>query len=56
MVSYPVTVVAALIVGLTESFASFSLSAYKEAIVFALLIPVLLWRSLAATEVEEDEE
>jgi branched-chain amino acid transport system permease protein len=56
MVSYPVTVVAALIVGLTESFASFSLSAYKEAIVFALLIPVLLWRSLAAAEMEDEEE
>ena len=56
MVSYPVTVGAALIVGLTESFASFEWSAYKDAIVFALLIPVLLWRSLASPEVEEDEE
>lgn len=56
MVSYPVTVGAALVVGLTESFASFEFSAYKEAIVFALLIPVLLWRSLASTEVEESEE
>jgi branched-chain amino acid transport system permease protein len=56
MVSYPVTVVAALVVGLTESFASFGLSAYKEAIVFALLIPVLLWRSLAAADVEDEEE
>jgi branched-chain amino acid transport system permease protein len=41
---------------LTESFASFGLSAYKEAIVFALLIPVLLWRSLAAADVEDEEE
>jgi branched-chain amino acid transport system permease protein len=56
MVSYPVTVGAALVVGLTESFASFGLSAYKEAIVFSLLIPVLLWRSLSSVGVEEEEE
>jgi branched-chain amino acid transport system permease protein len=56
MVSYPITVAAALVVGLTETFASFGLSAYKEAIVFSLLIPVLLWRSLAATEFEDGEE
>jgi branched-chain amino acid transport system permease protein len=56
MVNYPITVGAALIVGLTEAFASFGLSAYKDAIVFALLIPVLLWRSLASIGVEEEEE
>ncbi|HWV55491.1 branched-chain amino acid ABC transporter permease [Pseudorhodoplanes sp.] len=56
MISYPVTVGAALVVGLTEAFASFGLSAYKEAIVFSLLIPVLLWRSLSSVTVEEDEE
>jgi branched-chain amino acid transport system permease protein len=56
MVSYPITVGAALIVGLTEAFASFGWSAYKDAIVFALLIPVLLWRSLASIGVEEEEE
>ncbi len=56
MISYPITVGAALVVGLTESFASFGLSAYKDAIIFALLIPVLLWRSLASAGVEEEEE
>jgi len=56
MVSYPITVGAALVVGLTESFASFWVSAYKDAIIFALLIPVLLWRSLTSVEVEEEEE
>lgn len=56
MISYPITVAAALVVGLTEIFASFYLSAYKEAIVFSLLIPVLLWRSLSSGEVEEGEE
>lgn len=46
LASYPVTVAAALGVGLIEAFASFWQSAYKEAIVFTLIIPVLLWRSL----------
>lgn len=54
--SYPVTVLGALLVGLLGSFASFYSSAYKEVLVFALLIPVLLWRSVSATHSEEDIE
>ena len=38
-----------------EAFASFWASAYKEVIVFTLIIPVLLWRSLTSTHVEEEE-
>jgi branched-chain amino acid transport system permease protein len=56
VVSYPLAVVGALLVGLLESFGSFWHSAYKEAIVFSLLIPVLLWRSLRSVHVEEEEE
>lgn len=58
MVSYPVTALGAVMVGLLESFTSFWVSAYKEVLVFSLLIPVLLWRSLsfAGTEEEEAEE
>jgi branched-chain amino acid transport system permease protein len=58
MVSYPVTALGAVMVGLLESYTSFWLSAYKEVLVFSLLIPVLLWRSLsfAGTEEEEAEE
>jgi branched-chain amino acid transport system permease protein len=58
MVSYPVTALGAVMVGLLESFTSFWLSAYKEVLVFGLLIPVLLWRSLsfAGSEEEEAEE
>lgn len=58
MVSYPVTALGAVMVGLLESFTSFWMSAYKEVLVFSLLIPVLLWRSLsfAGTEEEEAEE
>ena len=58
MASYPVTAVGAVMVGLLESYASFWSSAYKEVVVFGILIPVLLWRSLsvASTDDEEAEE
>jgi branched-chain amino acid transport system permease protein len=55
LVSYPLAAAGALFVGLIESFSSFWASAYKEVIVFTLIIPVLLWRSLATHHHEEDE-
>jgi len=55
LVSYPIAAAGALLVGLLEAFSSFWASAYKEAIVFTLIIPVLLWRSLT-THHDEDEE
>ncbi|GAA5500326.1 high-affinity branched-chain amino acid transport system permease protein LivH [Deinococcus xinjiangensis] len=56
LVSFPLAAAGALLVGLIESFASFSLSAWKEVIVFTLILPVLLWRSLTTKHVPEDEE
>jgi branched-chain amino acid transport system permease protein len=56
MVSYPLAAAGALLVGLLESFSSFWWSAFKETIVFTLIIPVLLWRSLTTRHVEEEEE
>jgi len=56
LASYPLAAAGALLVGLLESFASFWASPYKEVIVFTLIIPVLLWRSLGRTHVDEDEE
>jgi len=53
--SYPVAAAGALLVGLLESFSSFWASAFKEVIVFTLIIPVLLWRSLTTRHHEEDE-
>ena len=53
--SYPVAAVGAITVGLLEAYASFFASAFKEVIVFTLIIPILLWRSLGATRVEDDE-
>jgi len=42
-------------VGLLESYSSFWASAFKEVIVFTLIIPVLLWRSLTTHHHEEEE-
>ena len=53
--SYPVAAVGAITVGLLEAYASFFASAFKEVIVFTLIIPILLWRSLGTTHVEDDE-
>jgi branched-chain amino acid transport system permease protein len=55
LASYPVAAAGALLVGLLEAYSSFWASAYKEVIVFTLIIPVLLWRSLKTRHVEEDE-
>ncbi|MGC8703659.1 MAG: branched-chain amino acid ABC transporter permease [Thiomonas sp.] len=55
LASYPVAAAGALLVGLTESFASFWASAYKDVIVFLLIIPVLLWRSMASGQHDEEE-
>jgi branched-subunit amino acid ABC-type transport system permease component len=55
LVSYPVTALGALFVGVMESFASFFSSAMKEVVVFSLLIPVLLWRSLALAHGGDEE-
>ena len=56
LVSYPLTAIAALIVGMVEAFSSFYASNFKEVIVFTLLVPVLLLRSLAAPAVEEEKD
>jgi branched-chain amino acid transport system permease protein len=50
------TAVAALVVGSVEAFSSFYASNFKEVIVFTLIIPVLLLRSLAAPAVEEEKD
>jgi branched-chain amino acid transport system permease protein len=56
LVSYPLTAIAALLVGSVEAFSSFYASNFKEVIVFTLIIPVLLLRSLAAPAVEEEKD
>ena len=56
LVSYPVTALGAIFVGILESFASFSSSTLKETIVFSVLIPILLWRSFLSGNHDEEEE
>lgn len=56
LVSYPLAALGAILVGLLESYSSFYASAFKEVIVFSLIIPVLLWRSLKTRHVEDDDE
>ncbi|HEX7639200.1 MAG TPA: branched-chain amino acid ABC transporter permease [Burkholderiaceae bacterium] len=56
LISYPVTAVAALGVGIVEAFSSFYASNFKEVIVFTLILPVLVLRSLAAPKVEEEQD
>jgi branched-chain amino acid transport system permease protein len=55
LASYPIAAAGSLLVGLIESFSSFWASAFKEVIVFTLIIPVLLWRSLTTRHHEEEE-
>jgi len=55
LVSYPLTVAAALGLGFFESAASFWASSYKEVLVFLLIVPVLLWRSIAEPHAADDD-
>ncbi|MBO9645264.1 MAG: branched-chain amino acid ABC transporter permease [Pseudacidovorax sp.] len=55
LASYPVALAGALIVGQLEAFSSFWASAFKEVLVFTLIIPVLWWRSLRSRHVEDEE-
>lgn len=55
LISFPLAALGAVLVGLIESYASFSLSQWKEVIVFTLILPVLLWRSLNSQHHDEEE-
>ena len=55
LVSYPLAALAAVLLGVVESFSSFWASPFKEVIVFTIILPVLLVRSLRSP-VAEDEE
>jgi branched-chain amino acid transport system permease protein len=55
LVSYPLAAAAALLVGIVEALASFWASSFKEIIVFMIIIPVLLVRSLTTTHTEDED-
>ncbi|MDX9969962.1 MAG: branched-chain amino acid ABC transporter permease, partial [Hydrogenophaga sp.] len=52
--SYPMALAGALFVGVVEAFSSFWASAFKEVIVFTLVLPILLWRSLTGDHSDEE--
>ncbi|WOE32611.1 MULTISPECIES: branched-chain amino acid ABC transporter permease [unclassified Acinetobacter] len=56
LISFPIAAIGSVVVGLIEAFSMFWASDYKEIIVFTLIIPFLLWKSLTSRQVEEDEE
>lgn len=56
LASFPVAALGAVTIGLIESYASFSHSQWKEVIVFTLILPVLLWRSLTSQHHDEEDE
>jgi branched-chain amino acid transport system permease protein len=56
LISYPLTAIAALFVGIVEAFSSFYASDFKEVIVFTLILPVLVLRSLAVPVVEDEKD
>lgn len=54
LASYPGALLGALFVGIVEAFGAFWASAFKEVIVFTLILPVLLVRSLRSGHSDED--
>ncbi|VTU36701.1 branched-chain amino acid ABC transporter permease [Variovorax sp. PBL-E5] len=54
LASYPGALLGALAVGVIESFGSFWASSFKEVIVFTIILPVLLWRSLRSGHSDEE--
>ncbi len=45
IVEYPTALVGVLLVGLTESFSAYQASAYRDVVVYLMVIPILLWRN-----------
>lgn len=54
LASYPGALIGAMFVGVVEAFGSFWASAFKEVIVFTLILPVLLIRSITSGHSDED--
>ena len=54
LASYPGALIGALFVGVVEAFGAFWASAFKEVIVFTLILPILLWRSLTSGHSDEE--
>lgn len=55
LTSFPLTVLAAAGVGIAESVTAFFASDFKDVVVFSLILPVLLLRSLGQSRAEDEE-
>ncbi len=56
LVSFPGAAVGAMLVGLIDSFAAFWASAFKEVILFLMIIPVLVWLSIRSPHAFDEAE
>ncbi len=45
LVTYPLALAGVSVVGVLDSFSAYAASGYRDAIVFMLVIPIMLWRS-----------
>jgi len=45
LAAYPMSVAGVALVGVLDSFSAYGLSSYRDAIVFAMILPILLWRN-----------
>ena len=45
IMEYPTALIGVMLVGLTESFSAYQLSAFRDVVVFLMVIPILLWRN-----------
>lgn len=55
MVSYPIAAIGALGIGVLESFITFQTSSLKDVVVFTLILPVLLYRSVTFFDVGREQ-
>jgi branched-chain amino acid transport system permease protein len=56
LASYPLGALGAILIGIIEAVSAFEASAFKEVIVFSLLIPILLTRTLLSDDPGHEEE
>jgi len=54
LVTYPLALAGVALVGVLDSFSAYATSGYRDAIVFMLVIPIMLWRSGRAGQWEGD--
>lgn len=54
IMEYPTALVGVALVGSIESFAAYQVSAFRDVIVFLLIIPILLWRNAVSPPQEHE--